>query len=195
MVGTLWKADQLPLETKKVIYQSLVESHLNYGILMWGSSFCRNILGTYDIDHVPGDLKYLNTSINKVMRAIFRKRRYDKKNKINTPSSPLYKELGVLKLCDLYYYNLAMLVHEFYYGNTLPTKLADKYTKKEDVTNVRTRNNDLELYYPLPNHVKTYKKPTIASAAFWNTLPRDIKIIKSKTGFKNKLKEYLLSRY
>ena len=37
MVGILWKIKHLNTETKRVIYHALVESHLNYGILVWGS--------------------------------------------------------------------------------------------------------------------------------------------------------------
>lgn len=177
MVGILWKASHLSFETKKIIYHSMVETHLNYGILMWGSSLCKNIYGNFEADHVPNNLKNLNTTLNKVIRAIFRKPKYDKKKEVNTASNPLYKELGVLKLCDLYYYNLAILVQEYYHGNNLPSKLADKYTKKAEVTDVKTRNNDLELYYTVPNLVSTYRKPTLASAAFWNTLPRELRTL------------------
>ena len=195
MVGILWKAPHLSIETKKIIYHSMVESHLNYGILIWGSNFSKNIVGSFEADHVPDNLKNLNTTINKVIRAIFRKPKYDKKKKINTASNPLYNELGVLKLCDLYYYNLAMLVHEFYHSNNLPTKLSNKYIKKTDVTAVRTRNNDSELYYSVPNLMSTYRKPTLASAAFWNTLPKELRTVASKNAFKNKLKLFLLEKY
>ena len=195
MVGIFWKSSHLSIDTKKIVYHSLVESHLNYGILMWGSNFSRNIIGAYENDHVPENLKVLNTTLNKVVRAIFRKPRYDKKNKEHTASNPLYKELGVLKLSDLYYYNLAMIVHEYFYGNNLPEKLSVNYTRKSEVTNFRTRNNEYELYYNTPRLVSTFKKPTISSAAFWNTLPNYIKSLYSKYRFKKQLKQYLIDKY
>ena len=162
---------------------------------MWGFNFSRNIIGTYENVHVPENLKVLNSTLNKVLRAIFRKPRYDKKSKEHTASDPLYKELGVLKLSDLYYYNLANIVHEYYYGNNLPEKLSKNYTKKSEVTHFKTRNNEFELYYTTPRLVSTYKKPTISSAAFWNTLPIYIKSLYSKYRFKRQLKEYLIDKY
>jgi hypothetical protein len=62
MVGVYWKCSHLTIETKKTIYYSLVESHLNYGILMWGANFSKNIAGTsYEFNHIPDNLKLLNS--------------------------------------------------------------------------------------------------------------------------------------
>ena len=195
MVGIMWKSNHLSIETKKIIYYSMVESHLNYGILVWGSNFSKKILGKYDSTYIPTNLKNLNKTLNKILRAIFRKPKYDKVQKVNTPSNPLYKNLGVLKLCNLYYFNLASLVHDFYHGNILPQKIAEKYTKTESVSQIATRHNELKLYYKTPRLSSTFKKPTVASAAFWNTLPIDLRVITSKKGFKRRLKLYLLDRY
>ena len=61
---------------------------------------------------------------------------------------------------------------------------------------VRTRNNDSELYYSVPNLRSTYyRKPTLASAAFWNTLSKELRTVPSKNAFKNKLKIFLLEKY
>ena len=87
MVGILWKAEHLTHETKKTVYLSLVESHLNYGILMWGSTIARNISGTFELDHIPDNLQQLTYTQNKVIRAIFRKPKYDKSSKLYTSMS------------------------------------------------------------------------------------------------------------
>ena len=194
MVGVFWKAAHLSTKTKKIIYHSQVESHLNYGILMWGSNFSKNILQN-KYDHIPVNLKNLHKTLNKIIRAISRKPKYDKQKKINTVTGPLYIELDVLKIADLYYYNLSLLVHEYYHTNTLPSKLSEKFHKKEDITKVRTRHNELDLYYQVPHLNTTYKKPTRSSAAFWNTLPKELRQLKSKNTFKIKLKQYLIDRY
>ena len=195
IVGILWKCPHLSIKTKKIIYHSLVESHLNYGILMWGSNLSKNITGNYDHNHIPSNLKNLNKTINKVVRAIFRKPKYDKINKVNTPSSPLYKELDVLKLYDLYYYNLASIVHDFYYEEDFPSKLGAKFIKKEDITTVKTRHNENELYYQNPRIISTFKKTSLSSAAYWNTIPLDIRSTRSKITFKRKLKLHLMLNY
>ncbi len=109
--------------------------------------------------------------------------------------STLYKQLGVLKLHDLYYYNLALMTHDYYHFNMLPVKLAEKYVKKNEITDVATRNNELELYYPTPRLSSTFRKPSVASASIWNLLPQEIKAITNKTNFKLKLKQYLIAKY
>ena len=44
IVGQLWKGEHLNLEAKLLIYYSLVEFHLSYGITMWGSEFAKNLM-------------------------------------------------------------------------------------------------------------------------------------------------------
>ena len=41
IVGILWKSDHLTIEAKKIIYNGLVEAHLNYGIVTWASAFAK----------------------------------------------------------------------------------------------------------------------------------------------------------
>ncbi len=195
IVGQMWKGEHLTLEAKKMIYHGLVESHINYGIATWGSSLAKNLTGMYSLDHVPEDLRSLVTTQNKVVRAIFRKPRYDKKKKTHTSMTPLYKQLGVLKLYDLYYYNLATLSHDYFHSNVLPDKLAEKYVKKCEITNVVTRNNETELYYPTPRLSSTFRKPSVASAAIWNSLPQEIRTISNRNSFKVKLRQYLIDKY
>ena len=67
MVGILWKSDHLTTDTKKIIYNSLVESHLNYGIVVWGAPLVRNITGAFEMDHIPINLKQLSSTQNKII--------------------------------------------------------------------------------------------------------------------------------
>ena len=195
MVGILWKSEHLNLEAKKMIYHSLVESHLNYAIVAWGSHFARNIVVSYSIDHVPEILKQLSYTQNKIIRAVFRKPKFDKSKQEYTSNSPLYKELEVLKICDLYYFNLACIAHNFFYDKDLPEKIAENFTKKSDISNVSTRNSQIDLYYKTPKLVSSYKKPSVASTMIWNSLPTPIRQIPGKNKFKNKLREYFLNKY
>ena len=195
MVGILWKSEHLTTETKKNIYNSLVESHLSYGIVVWGAHLARNITGVFEADHIPSNLKQLYYTQNKIIRAIVRKPKHDKQNNTYTSMSPIYKELKILKLYDLYYYNLALMAYSFFHGNDLPDKIAEKFTKKVDITEVRTRNNILELYYTTPRLTSTFKEPNIAAASFWNTLPLELKKLPSLQKFKTELKLYLVEKY
>ena len=193
LISVFWKSPHLTTETKKIIYHSLVQSHLNYGILIWGSNLVKNIRGKFELDHVPQNLKSLNVAVNKIVRAILRKPKYNKKTGCNTPSKPLYQELDILTLNNLYYYNLGILAHAFYYNHPLPDKITENLVKKSTVSSTRTKNNEFDLYYVVPTKEATFRKPTLACTIFWNKLPTDLKRISSKESFKNKLKHYLIT--
>ena len=76
-----------------------------------------------------------------IIWAIFRKPRYNKDTRTHTSMAPLYKELNVLKLCDLYYCYLAMLVHDYFHSDTLPEKLALKLNGQCSAETDRTTRN------------------------------------------------------
>ena len=70
VVGVLWKGRSLPLSIKLKIYYSLIYSQLNFAILVWGSIISKNINGTTEFEHVPKQLKNVNTVHNKAVRAL-----------------------------------------------------------------------------------------------------------------------------
>ena len=195
IVGILWKSEHLNLETKKIIYHALVESHLNYGILAWGAPLAKNIVSNANSDHIPQNLKLLSSTQNKVLRAIFRKPKYDKITHSYTSNTLLFNKLGVLKLTDLYYFNLACLAFEFFHDKKLPEKIADNFTRSSDVSVVETRGSKIDLYCKTPRLTSTFKKPSVAASLVWNSLPAQIRQIKSKNNFKTKLKTYFLDKY
>ena len=195
VVGILWKCQHLTFEAKKMIYTGLVEAHLNYGIVTWASAFAKNITSTHASDHIPKSLQYIAKTQNKVIRAIFRKPNYDKNTKTPTSVTPLYKELNVLKLCDLFYYNLACLAHDYFHTNTLPLKLSEKLCKQSDISDRSTRNSSFNFHYKTPHNILSQRQPSVAIAAYWNCLPASVKLCKNKNTFKNKLKTYLTEKY
>ena len=129
------------------------------------------------------------------MRAIFRKRKFDKFTKTNTPSSPLYKELKVLKIYDLYCYNLAILCFEYHHNKNIPDKIGSLFTLRDNISQRVTREHKLNFHYTKVRLVSTQKKPSLAGPAFWNSLPDEMKNITSKNKFKSVLKEYLIRKY
>ena len=186
MTGIFWKSD-LDIKIKKIIYHSLVESHLNYGIVLWCSEFSKTLTTDSNESQIPSVLKSIITVQNKIIRAIFRKPKFDKKQKTYsyTETSPLYKELFVLKIKDLYFYNLAILAHDYFNNVNFPTKLHENFTSHATNTDRQTRSLHYNLSYDKPRTLKTYRKPTIASTMFWNSLPTEIKSIKPKSTFKH----------
>ena len=195
IVGILWKSEHLTIEAKKLIYNGLVEAHLNYGIVTWASEFAKNITSNEVKDNVPNSLVKIVKGQNKVLRAIYRKPNYDSKTGQHTSVTALYKEFKVLKLCDLYYFNLAILAHDYFHGNILPTKLSDKLCRTSDATSRITRSTNKNLHYSTPQNTLAARKPSTAISAYWNYLPVEIKSCKSKKTFKNKLKNHLIEKY
>ena len=147
------------------------------------------------MDHIPKSLKLVETNLKKIIRAIFRKPKFDKKSKSYTETTPLYKKLKVLKLQDLYYYNLALLVHDYFYNTALPITIHEKFDKTILTKQYKTRSDGLNIAYKSPQNVNSYKKPTIAGSIYWNRLPIDLRKIESKGLFKVKLKELLINNY
>ena len=95
VVGILWKMRSIPLNIKLKVYFSLVYSHVNFAILIWGSDFSKNLQGITEFDHVPRSLKNLNTVHNKCIRALVCAKKID-------PLSKIFRELNILKLVDIY---------------------------------------------------------------------------------------------
>ena len=191
IVGQLWKGEHLNLEAKLLIYHSLVEFHLSYGITMWGSEFSKNLMTDANYDRIPDSLKNLITVQNKIVRAILRKPKYDKVNHAYTRMSPLYEKLNILKLKELYLYNLGILVHDKFHNKQFPTAIQEKFVSS--IAEYDNRSKNLTLNYNKPRLINTYRKPSIAGSMFWNSLPNSIKTLQNPSNFKDKLKKYLIS--
>ena len=193
MIGVFWKClNTINIETKKIIYHSLVESYLNFGIMIWCSELSKNLMSEKDLNHIPDKLIPIRTSQNKILRAIHGKAKKDKKTAEYCTSSPLYKQLNVLKFHDLYYYNLCILAYDYHNAKVFPEAIHEKFSRQP--SNHGLRSNNLNLTYSLPNLTNTYKKPSIASTIIWNKIPNKIREL-PKSGFKNKLKQFFIEKY
>ena len=96
------------MHTMKILYHSLINSKLQYGIIVWGATF-----KTY--------LSEVNVRINITIRALSSSNLY-------TPMSSLYKKLNLLKLVDLYKVELGKFMY-LYYNKKTP-KILTVFLKK-----------------------------------------------------------------
>jgi len=86
-----------PKYALRSLYQTLIESHLNYGIQIWGNSIhCRKLQKTQ-----KKIIQYINT-----------------KQRI-TYTDPLFKNSMVLKVNDLYQLHITLFMYDFK-NNCLP---------------------------------------------------------------------------
>jgi hypothetical protein len=163
----------LPIQTKVLIYNSLVLSHLNFGILVWG--------------HKCEKLAKLQKKVVRILCV----------SKYNAHTEPLFKTLKLLKISDI----LKLQELKFYYkfkNNKLPHYLQSlpfhPNTEFHDYA-TRTRHN---LHHPVSKHTFAknclrYQIPTIV-----NNSPNSIldKIhTHSIQGFSGYIKAHFLESY
>lgn len=167
----------LPPSTLKILYNSLILPHLQFGLAAWGGC--------------SGQNKKRIISIQK--RAI----RTVSKSYFTSHTEPRMKSLGILRLEELYKQQCATYVHDAI-NDRAPIPVKDLVTLNRSTTqiNLRSHNND-------PNQIRNpVSKRLISSNGFsckgpsiWNDIPQDIQNIREKHSFKYRLKQHLLNTY
>ena len=120
ITGIIYKLKQLgtPVYTLKSVYFALFQSYLNYGLCVWGQASTE-------------DFKKIETLQNKVIRII-------KGEDVDAHSSPLYKELEILKVKDLLHFRNVSLMWD-YDHNELPANFKDFFTYANKIHDYQTR--------------------------------------------------------
>ena len=166
----------LPTSVLVSLYYSLFASFLQYGIIVWGL--------TYDIHTKPIYLLQ-----KKVVRTIAFKN-------FTSPSTPIFSELKILKLYDLFHFKLLIFVYEsvhlispVFFHNFFETlssvhQYDTRQARKGDI--FMTRKNTLQ--YGL-------RSIRFAGAKSWNNIPSSIKQSTTTMTFRRDLKLHLFSTY
>lgn len=161
--GILFKIrDCLPMEARLKFYYSFMYPYLVYNVLSWGSAS----------DSV---LYPLIIQQKRIVRTICNSERTDH-------SSPLFYRLKLLKLKDIFKYELCLHMYD-----NLSNEIYSNH-------NVPTRNSNL-LRPTFQRLTVTQRAVSFQGPTAWNSLPAEIKNLSSKNVFKNKLKTFLLSLY
>ena len=92
----------MPLQILKILYCSLILSHLNYGILIWGAN-------------APSIISLQK----KTLRIVFN-------SKFNAHTETLFKKSHLLKLDHIYDIQLFKLLHKMHHRN-IPVYFIDTY--------------------------------------------------------------------
>jgi hypothetical protein len=173
-VGILNKLKHfLPRKILHCIYCSLVQSYLTYGILAWGNS--HNI--------------YLDNLLKLQKRAV----RYITMSHYRAHSNPLFKELKLLNIYDLYKFYLGIFMFK-YSLDDLPRIFRHYFITRQDIQNRLTRNSS---NYHLPRNKTTFSSKGIRSTGphLWNGMSPEIKKANNLQIFKLSLKNNMLSLY
>ena len=153
-----------------LIYNSLFDSRLRYGILGWGTTSNKNL----------SKIRVLqNRAVRFITFSSFR-----------TSAAPLYSSLKILPLNEQLFLQRSIFMHSFHYKN-LPY-VFDTFCKQPEhryPTRYATSNN-----YTLPKSVTNRGQSSIkyAGPKAWADVPAEIKEIAFRKPFSGKLKEHIL---
>ena len=167
----------LPPDSLKLLYNSFVLPHLQYGLAVWGGC--------------TGENKKRIVAIQKRATRVISKAHY------TSHTEPRMKKLGMLKLGELYEQQCATLLHDVTY-NRAPKPIKTLLTFNREVTSHSLRNHQNDphnIRVPLAKNKVSSNSFCSKGPLIWNRLPKDLKDIERKSIFKSKLKQYFLNRY
>lgn len=164
--GALWKlGTKIPLRCRKLIYFSLIHSHMNFMIAIWGP-----------VAHCT--IEPLQVIQNRALRSVFRLEPLHNRVK-------MYKDINILPIRALCYSKIAEFIYKCLRGLTLTSLQFEKRggnTRQSNQLKIRKFNN---------NHGK--QSILALGPKIFNGLPDEIKRAKSLFEFKRRMKEHILS--
>ena len=126
-------------------------------------------------------------SAKKALRRIVSKARW------NAHTTPLFRNLGTLKLVDINKLQTGIFMHRAI-NHQLPSLFTGYFILNTNIHNYSTRQCH-NLHYPgLRTNLRKYSIKFFGSY-LWNSLPIHLKTIIPTAGFKKTYKQYLLSYY
>jgi len=178
-VGMLYKIRHLcPKTVLRSLYFSIFNSHLVYGLPVWGNA-----------DKIY--IEKINILQKKAIRAITF-------SDYKAHSLPIFKNLEILSIKDLYRYQVSSLMWDLDH-ETLPSSISSYFTKIRNVHNHLTRLADTDKLSVIKTNTKRYglKSFKIEGATTLNSL-KDQEMYtnaRSKSDFLRKLKLAFLEIY
>ena len=156
-----------------MLYNTLLMSHLNYGLLAWG-----NAPKLY-VDRI---LLVQKRALRSVFNLNFR-----------SHTTKIFFENKTLKIHDLYLLQLGLLMFQTH-ANELPISLSVLFHINSEIHSYSTRQQNL---FHMPHNRTKFAQNTIiyTGPKFWNNLPLDITSASSLPIFKRRLKSRLLAPY
>ena len=173
-VGILQKLRYfIPTYVLKILYHSLVLSHLQYCTLLWANSY-------------HSHLHKLRLLQKKAIRII-------SNTDYLAHSSKLFLNLKLLKLDDIMKFQLGTFMYKLKY-NKLPNVIPHMFVTNE---NIHSHNTSNKNGYLIPSVRTNCMKFTVGYAGpiLWNSFPQKLRQLPSEVIFKKKLKSILLATY
>lgn len=158
----------LPLNIRKIVYNSLVRSHIEYGIMTWGSA-------------KKSKLQKIIKIQKKAVRAV-------NNDTFRAHTDPIFSSLEILKFKDTYTISILDFMHKYYHSK-LPNSFNNMFTSLAEPN--RTKSYKLELV----KHKSLENFPAAIFPKVWNAIELNIKDIYSPKAFKNEIKMFYLNMY
>ena len=172
-VGVIYKARRLlNRNTLITLYYSFIYPYLHYGIIAWGN--------TYDT--------YLNTIVKIQKRAI----RAISSAHRNAESDPLFKELKLLKLQNIYILNVMIFMYKCHH-KLLPDVFGSMFISNNSIHDHYTRQWNL-FHSPAWRLEIVRRSIRVQGVFFWNLLAKEkINCDCSPASYKCQMKRFLLN--
>ena len=161
----------LNIRSKTLLYDSLVKSHLLYGIELWGKAA----------------KKHLNKLFIMQKKAI----RYILKLSRNSHTKSGFKSLSCLNIYQLYTQSLCNLMF-FVNKGIAPKAILCKFKKIKEIHTRITRSAISDDYFMDHHGSKSTSCPSVTGVLAWNLLPPALRNIRNKAKFKKLLKKHIL---
>ena len=164
----------MPNWTKRLLYMSSIQSHLTYGLMLWGSMAQAK------------DLQRLFKAQKKSLRLI-------DNASYNSSTDPIFKKYDILKLEDLIQLELSKFMYKFV-RKTLPSPLLNLFQTNNQVHNYNTRgaNNARTQHHTSSIYHKSFLAQGPQS---WSLLPNVVKNSNTLSTFSKKLKKNKILYY
>ena len=154
----------------KIIYYSICYPYINYCNLLWASA---NL----------STMQLLESTHKRIIRNLLNKNRY-------VHSSPLFKQLGLLKIHDINNLNALQFVFKTINGFT---SSSITYVPRQIEPYELRREPSIDVPFAPSN--QTMRFIHIRGARVWNEIPLDIRNSRTIRTFKNKVKKHYLNTY
>ena len=163
-IGVMYKLKHVvTASTLKSLYYALIFPYLNYCVVVWGAAY-------------DSHLEPLVLLQKKAVRII-------NKAPYLAHTNPLFLSNKILKLKDLFKYNLCLHIY-----------LNPDHFNHVNNNRYNFRNSQ-NLIVPYERLTQTQQSTYYQATTAWNSLPFDVRESSSVTSFKYKLKCYLISHY
>ena len=162
----------LPTSHTCMLYKTLVEPYINYCNLVWASQ------------HKRGNLEKILKVQKKFCRIITF-------SAFQAHSKPLFRQLGLLSVYDIFRFQLAMFMYRCI-NNILPFNKSFNFVANDALYQHETRNRS-NLHVVYCRTKCRWLTVQIQGPKIWNSLPRYLRDIPSFIPFKIQIKKYILS--